>query len=81
MLDSAGSQDIHYRTQPNPSAKLEKKPLKVQNGTGNIKHQEGEEGDAVGTGPNITFQPMNKTIPEQGKSRKGRECLKETTVD
>lgn len=57
-----------------------KRTLKVQNGSVNIKHREGEEGDALGTGANITFQCMSKTIPEQGKTWKGREWLKETTV-
>lgn len=50
--------------------------LKVQNGSVNIKHREGEEGDALGTGASVTFQSMYKAIPEHRKSGKGREWLK-----
>lgn len=48
----------------------------MQNGSGYIKHREGEEGDALDTGANITLQPMSKIIPEQGK-RKGKKAGKE----
>lgn len=52
----------------------------VQNSSVNTKDREGEGGGASGARADIPFQPTEKTMPEQGKSGKGKEWQRETTM-
>lgn len=52
----------------------------MQDGSVNIKDRKGEEAGASGAGAAFPFQLVERTMPEQGKSGRGNEWQKETTV-
>lgn len=58
----------------------QRRKKKVQDGSVNIKDRKGEEAGASGAGAAFPFQLVERTMPEQGKSGRGNEWQKETTV-
>jgi len=70
----------YFRKGKTPQRQKRRAKKKEQNGSVNIKDGEGEGGGAPGTGADIPFQIAERTVPEQGKSGRGKEWQKETTM-